>query len=122
MFEQIPAVPDNAHDLQVPVQLLPQQTPCSQKPEAHSLATPQATPSPLSVQAVPLQMAGDTQSLGAAAGAQRVLQTPLALSQLKDPGQAVLVAAWHVPRPSQERADVSVAPVHEPGAHWVPGR
>ena len=69
-FEQTPSVvaPGNAHDLQVPWQALAQQTPCSQKPVAHSLAAPQVTPLPLSTQAVPLQVAGDTQSVEAGRG------------------------------------------------------
>jgi hypothetical protein len=121
-LEQVPSVvgPGSAHDLHVPVQLLPQQTPCSQNPEAHSLAAPQATPTPLSVHAVPLQLAGETHSLGVAPGAQLVLQLVLVASQTKKPGQALLVAARQMPAPSQVRAEVSVEPLHDPATHWVP--
>lgn len=38
-------MPDSAHDMQVPRQALWQQTPCSQKPLAHSVASAQAPPS-----------------------------------------------------------------------------
>ena len=37
-------LPGTAHDRQVPVQAMPQQTPCSQKPELHSGPPPQAAP------------------------------------------------------------------------------
>lgn len=111
-FEQVPSVvPGNAHDLHVPWQALPQQTPCSQKPDAHSLAPPQVAPIPLSTQAVPLQVAGETQSAALVAGAQLVLQTPLVLSQANDPAQVPVVGGWQVPAPSQMRAEVNVAPV-----------
>ena len=43
----------SAHDLQVPPQALPQHTPCSQKPDAHSGAVVQLAPMPLSTQALP---------------------------------------------------------------------
>jgi len=41
---QAPSEPDRAHDEQRPVQALPQQTPCAQKPELQSLAAMQAAP------------------------------------------------------------------------------
>ena len=120
-LEQTPSVvaPGNAHDLQVPWQALAQQTPCSQKPVAHSLATPQATPLALSTQAVPLQVAGDTQSVELVAGVQLVLQTPLVVSQASWPAQVPVVAGAHVPAPSQVRCVVKVAPVQELATHTV---
>lgn len=35
MLEHVPGEPATAHDRQVPVQVVRQQTPCSQKPELH---------------------------------------------------------------------------------------
>ena len=55
MFEQVPALPPSAHDWQVPVQALVQQTFCWQKPEAHSAAVAQVVPGVLSTQAPVLQ-------------------------------------------------------------------
>lgn len=53
---QVPAVPPFAHDMHVPVQALLQQTPCWQKPEAHSAAVVQVVPGVLSTQAPVVQM------------------------------------------------------------------
>jgi hypothetical protein len=120
-FEQMPSVvaPGNAHDLHVPRQALAQQTPCSQKPVAHSLSAPQPTPLALSTQAVPLQTAGDTQSVELVAGVQLVLQTPLAVSHASRPGQVPVVAGEQVPAPSQVRCVVKVAPVQAAATHTV---
>ena len=41
---QVPTLLGTAHERQVPVQVVPQQTPCSQKPELHSGPPPQAAP------------------------------------------------------------------------------
>jgi hypothetical protein len=123
IFEQVPSVaPGSAHDLQVPPQALPQQTPCSQKPEAHSGAVVQLTPMPLSTQALPLHVAGDTHSLGVAVGEQLVLHAPLGmlLSHTNRPGQGEVVEVRQVPAPSQVRGKVSIEPMQEPGTHWVP--
>ena len=54
--EQVPAVPETAQDMQVPVQALLQQTPCWQKPEAHSAAVVQGVPGVFNVQTPELQM------------------------------------------------------------------
>jgi len=54
--EQVPAVPLIAHDMQVPVHALLQQTPCWQKPEAHSPAVEQEVPGVFNVQTPALQM------------------------------------------------------------------
>jgi len=59
----VPALPDSAHDRQLPAHALRQQAPCSQKPLAHSVAPAQAAPVGFLVQAVPLQTFGATQSL-----------------------------------------------------------
>jgi hypothetical protein len=41
---QVPIVPVRPHDRQMPTQAVAQQTPCSQKPELHSVAPPQVAP------------------------------------------------------------------------------
>ena len=43
---QTPAVPASAHDLQGPWHAVAQQTPCTQKPLAHSLLLTQGAPPP----------------------------------------------------------------------------
>jgi hypothetical protein len=62
---QVPLLPVSAQDLQVPVQLLAQQTPCWQNPELHSFAVVHVSPSGCLVQTPPLQMLGETQSASA---------------------------------------------------------
>ena len=42
--EQVPPVPVSAHDRQVPVQAVRQQTPCAQNPLLHSGPAPQDAP------------------------------------------------------------------------------
>jgi hypothetical protein len=59
---QVPALPVSAQDWQVPVQAVAQQTPWAQKPELHSAAVAQTTPSAFFEQVPPLQTLGDTQS------------------------------------------------------------
>jgi hypothetical protein len=54
--EQVPRLPLTAHDMQVPAQALVQQTPCWQKPLAHSAPVVQAVPGGLRVQTPALQM------------------------------------------------------------------
>jgi hypothetical protein len=44
---QVPADVATAHDMHVPVQAVRQQTPCAQKPLAHSLASPHVAPGDL---------------------------------------------------------------------------
>jgi len=69
-----PGVPASAQDRQVPVQAEPQQIPCSQKPELHSPAPPQAAPIGFRPQLPPLQTLGDAQS---AAVVQVILHAPV---------------------------------------------
>ncbi len=114
--EQVPALPLTAHDMQVPVQALVQQTPCWQKPLAHSAAVVHAVPGVFSVQTPTLQMYGDTQS---ALAEQDDLQA-VALPQVRFPEQGPAVTAWQTPAPLQVCAGVRVEPVQTAGAHWVP--
>jgi len=71
---QAPRLPATAHDRQVPVQVPPQQTPCSQKPELHWAGAAQLAPRGSSPQLLALQVLGDAQS---AVVAQVVRQTPV---------------------------------------------
>jgi hypothetical protein len=114
--EQVPLVPLIAHDMQVPVQELLQQTPCWQKPEAHSAAVEQAVPGVLSAHAPVVQTLGETQS---AVVPQDVRQA-VALPQFRFPGQAPAVTGLQVPAPSQVCAGVSVEPEQIGAAHCVP--
>jgi hypothetical protein len=52
---QVPSLPVSAHDMQVPVQLDAQQTPCWQRPDAQSVVAVQVAPSGLSAQLAALQ-------------------------------------------------------------------
>jgi hypothetical protein len=54
--EQVPALPETAQDMQLFPHALLQQTPCWQKPEAHSEADEQEVPGVFKVQTPVLQM------------------------------------------------------------------
>jgi hypothetical protein len=111
---QVPTVPVSAHDWQVPPHAVMQQTPCAQKPEPHSPLAPQATPTPLRAQLLPMQVNGATQS---ASTAQVALHAP----EPQTYGLHIdVVAVWQVPVPLHDRADVSVEPVQVWAAHWMP--
>jgi hypothetical protein len=120
-FEQTPSVvaPAKLQALHFAWQALAQHTPCSQKPVAHSLAAPQVTPLALSTHTMPLQVAGDAQSVELLEGEQLVLQTRLAVSHANDPGQVPVLAGPQVPAPSQVRCVEKVAPLHVPAAQTV---
>ena len=111
---QAPGVPASAQDRQVPVQAVPQQMPCSQKPELHSPAPPQAAPIGFRPQLLVLQTLGDAQSV---AVEHVVLHAPVPQAY---GAQLDVVAAWQVPVPLQLRAFVNVVPVHVAAAHCVP--
>jgi hypothetical protein len=113
---QVPALPDSAHDWQVPVQLELQQTPCWQKPEAHSLPMAQVVPCGFLVHRPLLQTLGDTQS---ASAVQVTLQTLLVVSHWNAP-QEVGLAAAQVPAPSHSRGGANVDPTQLPAAQGVP--
>ena len=72
---QVPALPGNAHDRQVPVHVVPQQTPCSHIPELHSAAFPQVAPIGFLPQLPVMQVLGALQS---PLTVQVVRQVPLA--------------------------------------------
>jgi hypothetical protein len=113
---QVPAVPASAHEAQVPVHAVEQQTPCWQKLWAQSLAIAHGCPS-ASLPQLPLtHRLVDTQS---AAVVQLLLQTAFVVSH-RYGSHSELVTVLHTPAPSQVRCGVSVDPVQVPGAHCVP--
>ncbi len=113
---QVPLLAASAHDLQSPVQPLEQQTPCWQKPELHSAAVAQGSPSGRLVQTPALQMLGDTQS---ASAVQVTLQETVVLSHWNAPHEVPVWVA-QVPVPLQSRGAVKVAAVQVAAAHCVP--
>src|SRR5207344_2146919 len=91
-----------------------QQTPCAQEPEPHSGPLPQDAPTFFSVQLLPLQVNGATQSASTVHVFLHAL-APHAYGLHID-----VVAVWQVPVPLQDRADVSVEPAQVCAAHCVP--
>jgi hypothetical protein len=111
----VPALPDSAQDLQVPEQVVEQQTPCAQMFELHSPLSPQVAPSGFFPQLPCAQVLGLTQS---ASVEQVVRHWPLP-PHLKG-AQDCPPAPAQVPVPSQRPADVSVASVQPDWAQIVP--
>jgi hypothetical protein len=112
--EQVPAEPLSAHDRQVPVQAVSQQTPCAQKPETHDAAVAQAAPGGSLPQLPLLQTLGATQSA-------LVVQVALHMPAPQPNGSHMAVVALRqVPAPSQVRAWVNVDAVHEAAPQLVP--
>ncbi len=113
--EQVPAEPASAHDRQVPVQAVSQQTPCAQNPDTHDAAVVQAAPGG-SLPQLPL-----AQTLGAT---QSALVVQVALQAA--PCRRRTACTWpsspsrQVPAPSQVRACVNVDPVQEAAPQLVP--
>jgi hypothetical protein len=114
---QVPALPDTAQDMHVPVHAVAQQTPWAQTLEAHSVPVEQVVPFGFSEQLPLLQTVGDTQS---ALVVQVSLHALAVVSHVRLPGQVPAVTGLHVPAPSQVAAGVKLAPVQEAAAHWVP--
>jgi hypothetical protein len=63
---QVPSADDSAQDMQLPAQAVRQQTPCAQKPVAHSVPSPQVAPGDLRPHEPPTHTDGDWQSASAA--------------------------------------------------------
>jgi hypothetical protein len=101
-FEQVPREFASAHDLHVPVQVVSQQTPCSQFPDRHSLSAPQATPRALSPHDPFVQTAGGAQS---AAEVQAARQTPVPQRYGK---HEVCAGVTHTPDPLQVDVPVNI--------------
>ena len=86
---------DSEHDLQMPVQAVWQQTPCSQKFDWHSSLLAQMAPGGLRPQDPPLQLAGGRQSASA-------VHDPLQAAAPQRYGkQGCVPGVTQVPEPSQ---------------------
>ena len=103
---QLPALPDSAQDLQLPVQAVPQQTPCAQNPELHSALSPQVPPSGFLPQLFITHVLGAMQS---ASAVQVVRHWPL--SPHLNGAHDCEAAPMQLPAPSHRPADVSDDPV-----------
>src|SRR5579871_1310835 len=112
---QVPTVPERLQELQVPAQALLQQTPCAQKFELHIAAAVHGWPMASLPQLVPVQLAGEVQSVLLPHVVLQVPPVPQAYGS-----QRVEVTVLHDPAPSQKRAGVSVSPTQVPDAHCVP--
>jgi hypothetical protein len=112
----VPGEPVSAHELQLVVQAVEQQTFCAQKPELHWPAVVQTVPFESLPQLPPAQVLGEAQSVLLP---QVVLQALVAALQPYG-SQSEDVTGLQVPAPSQLRAGVKVEPAHPAGAQVVP--
>ena len=112
----MPSEVASAHDAQLPVHAVVQQTPCSQKFELHWLSAAHVAPTGSLPQLMLMQLLGATQSVAA------VVQ--LVLHAVADAhwygSHSELVTVRHAPMPSQVRAGIRVDPVQLPATHCVP--
>jgi hypothetical protein len=113
---QVPPLPGSAHDLQLPVQVVAQQTPVAQIVELHSASPPQVAPRGFLPQLPFLQVLGATQS---ASVAHVVAHCPFA-PQLNGAHVCEPALGQAPPIPSQRPAEVSVEPVQPAIWHMVP--
>jgi hypothetical protein len=112
---QVPGVPVSAHDRQVPVQAVLQQTPCAQNPDWQAEPALQGDPGGSLPQLPPVQEFGEMQSVLVV---QVVLQAPVPHS---NGSHICVVAVRQAPAPLQVWAKVSVEPVQEAAfPHAVP--
>jgi hypothetical protein len=114
----VPAVSVSAHERQVPVHELAQQTPCWHCPDWHSVPAPHATESSFFEQTPLLQTKPAAQSVASVAFA-HVVRQMLFVLQAYVPHEAG-VPTWHVPVPLQVRACVYVPLAQVSAAHVVP--
>jgi hypothetical protein len=108
-----PSEPASAQLLHAPPQAWSQQTPSTQKPDAHSVPSPQAPPGCFRPQ-LPL-----THAIPGAQSAlvvQVVLHAPCAHA---NGAQSVTPGGWHMPAPSQTPAVLSRVPAHDGCTHSV---
>jgi hypothetical protein len=100
---QVPAVAERAQERHVPVHAVLQQTPCAQKPLAHSAPSAQVAPGDLRPhEPLPLQTAGASQS---ASAAQLALQ---AEAPQRNGKHELAVGVTQAPAPSQVEPGVKV--------------
>jgi hypothetical protein len=112
---QVPRLPGSAHDRQVPVQLLRQQTPCWQSPEPQSTPVVQVSPGCFLVQTLFRQTLGATQSVSAPQAVRHWPDGPH-WKGAHEPDAAV----WQTPAPLQVRPGICVEPAHVGPAQPVP--
>ena len=105
---QVPALPVTSHDMQLPVQVVAQQTLWAQWDDLQSLSAPQLAPGGLSPQLPEMQKLPLVQS---ASTEQVVLHCPPVVAQVNGEHDW-LAGAVQVPIPSQRPANVSVEVVH----------
>ncbi len=105
---QVPAVPGRAQDRQVPSQVVPQQVPCSQKPELHSPAAVHAEPSGFLPQLPFTQVLGAAQSASVA----HVVRQALAVGSQVNGMHDCVAVGTHAPLPSQRDARSMLVPLH----------
>jgi hypothetical protein len=96
---QVPALPVIAHDMQLPVQVVAQQTPCAQWPDLQSPSAPQLAPGGLGPQLPFTQKLPVVQS---ASAEQVVLHVPV-VPQMNGEHDW-LIATLQFPAPSQRPA------------------
>jgi hypothetical protein len=98
-------LPGSAQDLQLPLQVVAQQSPCAQMPVPHSPPVPHTAPGGLRPQEPALHEAGGAQSASA-------VQVELQAAMPQPKGKQE-TAAWvtQVPAPSQVETGVSVVPL-----------
>ncbi len=117
---QVPALPAIAHDMQLPVQVVAQQTPCAQWVDLQSPSAPQLAPGGLRPQLPFTQKLPVVQS---ASAEQVVLHWPEAeeadVAQVNG-AHDWLIGAPQFPAPSQRPANVSVDPVQPAMAQATP--
>ena len=111
-----PSLPAIAHERQVPLHALVQQTPWAQIADAHSLPAAQAAPGGFGPQLPFTHAAPPTQSASPAQSARQAL--PAALHMYGP--QLSVTAAPHAPAPSQRAAWLTVAAVHACARQIVP--
>jgi hypothetical protein len=103
-----------AQKLHLPSQALSQQTPSTQKPDAHSPAPPQDWPMPLGPQLPAWQLAGARHWLSSAHDPR---QAPCSQT---NGAQDRAVPATQLPCSLQTLAGLRLAPVHDAGWQMVP--
>jgi hypothetical protein len=110
----VPMLPVSAHDLQLELQAVAQQTPCAHTPLVHSVPAAHVEPFVFFVHTPPLQMFGLLQS---ALVVHVLLHAPVPQA---NGSQLDVLAVWQVPVPLHVRTEDSVTPVQLAPAHWVP--
>jgi hypothetical protein len=112
---QVPRLPASAHERHVPVQLELQQTPCWQRPEAHSAPPAHAVPSTFFAHCVPMQTLGATQSASVAQARRQLPFVPH-----RNGSQGTTVGVWQTPVPLHVCGGVYVACVQLSAPQVVP--